>query len=399
MAQFSVKTKNARIQTAEEERLAKELGQIADEVSSIGNNLGFRVASKANIRARINHAAGRVEAHKGSMSGMKSALGDILDAYDKAERQIVDNAQVKNAGLSDVQGTHFDFSNLEESIIKNLIGPLLTDIDGGEYKEYILKRLEDIQDFAAKIYNGDPSVISSLLMMPSLILNDIDAFQNFVDNLKDGIQDKIKDVTSFDFDKKVQGALYDKQITAEHGSLGVSISAYDAYASAEGGLFTEDEDGNLVFNPNIDAKMGASYTLLTAAGDIAVGNEMMGAHANGNITVGHVAGEASLHASLMDEDGAFNPSANVHAGMEAVLVEAEAQAGVTVLGTDVNVSGSAYVGLGAHADFDIGDGKIKCDIGAALGVGFSIGFEIDYGGTVDAIKKGAKSVLRKIWPW
>ena len=333
------------------------------------------------------------------MSGMKSALGDILDAYDKAERQIVDNAQVKNAGLSDAQGTHFDFGNLEESIIKNLIGPLLTDIDGGEYKEYILKRLEDIQDFAAKIYNGDPSVISSLLMMPSLILNDIDAFQNFVDNLKDGIQDKIKDVTSFDFDKKVQGALYDKQITAEHGSLGVSISAYDAYASAEGGLFTEDEDGNLVFNPNIDAKMGASYTLLTAAGDIAVGNEMMGAHANGNITVGHVAGEASLHASLMDEDGAFNPSANVHAGMEAVLVEAEAQAGVTVLGTDVNVSGSAYVGLGAHADFDIGDGKIKCDIGAALGVGFSIGFEIDYGGTVDAIKKGAKSVLRKIWPW
>jgi hypothetical protein len=399
MAQFSVKTKNARIQTAEEERLAKELGQIADEVSSIGNNLGFRVASKANIRARINHAAGHVEAHKGSMSGMKSALGDILDAYDKAERQIVDNAQVKNAGLSDAQGTHFDFGNLEESIIKNLIGPLLTDIDGGEYKEYILKRLEDIQDFAAKIYNGDPSVISSLLMMPSLILNDIDAFQNFVDNLKDGIQDKIKDVTSFDFDKKVQGALYDKQITAEHGSLGVSISAYDAYASAEGGLFTEDEDGNLVFNPNIDAKMGASYTLLTAAGDIAVGNEMMGAHANGNITVGHVAGEASLHASLMDEDGAFNPSANVHAGMEAVLVEAEAQAGVTVLGTDVNVSGSAYVGLGAHADFDIGDGKIKCDIGAALGVGFSIGFEIDYGGTVDAIKKGAKSVLRKIWPW
>ena len=399
MAQFSVKTKNARIQTAEEERLAKELGQIADEVSSIGNNLGFRVASKANIRARINHAAGRVEAHKGSMSGMKSALGDILDAYDKAERQIVDNAQVKNAGLSDVQGTHFDFSKLEESIIKNLIGPLLTDIDGGEYKEYILKRLEDIQDFAAKIYNGDPSVIGSLLMMPSLILNDIDAFQNFVDNLKDGIQDKIKDVTSFDFDKKVQGALYDKQITAEHGSLGVSISAYDAYASAEGGLFTEDEDGNLVFNPNIDAKMGASYTLLTAAGDIAVGNEMMGAHANGNITVGHVAGEASLHASLMDEDGSFNPSANVHAGMEAVLVEAEAQAGVTVLGTDVNVSGSAYVGLGAHADFDIGDGKIKCDIGAALGVGFSIGFEIDYGGTVDAIKKGAKSVLRKIWPW
>ena len=145
--------------------------------------------------------------------------------------------------------------------------------------------------------------------------------------------------------------------------------------------------------------MGASYTLLTAAGDIAVGNEMLGAYANGNITVGQVSGEVGLHASLMDENGSFNPSANVHANVEAVLIEAEAQAGVTVLGTDVNVSGSAYIGVGAHADIDIGDGKIKCDIGAALGIGVSVGFEIDYGGTIDAIKNGAKSVLSKILPW
>lgn len=235
--------------------------------------------------------------------------------------------------------------------------------------------------------------------MPPFILKDIDAFNNFVDKFKGGIQDKIKDITSFDFDKKVEGALYDKEIVGDHGSLGVSVSAYEAYVGAEGGIFTQDEDGSLVFNPNIDAKIGASYTLLTAAGNIGVGNEMLGAHADGNITVGQVSGEANLHAVLMDEDGSFNPNANVHASAEAVLVEAEAQAGVTVLGTDVNVSGSAYVGIGAHADIDIGDGKIKCDIGAALGIGVSVGFEIDYGGTVDAIKKGAKSVLSKIWPW
>lgn len=399
MAQFSVKTKNARIQAAEEERLARELGQIENEISSIGNNLGFRVASQANIRSRIKHAAERVEAHKGSMTGMKSALGDILDAYDRTEQQIVDNAQVKKANMQDVQDSQFDFGNIEESIIEKLIKPLLTDINGGEYAEYILKRLEDIKDFVTEIYSGDPSVLSGLLMMPPLILNDIETFNKFVDKLKGDIQDKIKDATSFEFEKKAQGALYDKEITGEYGSLGVSVSAYEAYASAEGGLFTQDEDGNLVFNPNIDAKMGASYTLLSAAGNIGVGNEMLGAHADGNITVGQVSGEASLHAALLDEDGSFNPNANIHASAEAVLVEAEAQAGVTVLGTDVNVSGSAYVGIGAHADINIGDGKIQCDIGAALGIGVSVGFEIDYGGTIDAIKKGAKSVLDKIWPW
>lgn len=399
MAQFSVKTKNARIQTADEEKLVKELGQIENEIRSIGNNLGFRVTSQANIRSRINHAAECIAAHKGSMTGMKSALGDILDAYDRTEQQVVDNAQIKNAAWSDAQNSHYDFSSTEESIIEKIIKLLLTDIDGGEYAEYILKRLESIRDFVADIYDGDISILTGLLMIPPLVLNDVDAFNKYIDKIKDGIQDKIKDATSFDFDKKVQGALCDMGISGEYGSLGVAISAYEAYANAEGGLFTKDKDGNLVFNPNIDAKMGASYTLLTANGDIAIGDEMLGAYANGNITVGQVSGEASLHASLRDENGAFNPNAQVHAGVEAVLVEAEAQAGVTVLGTDVNVSGSAYIGVGAHADINIGDGKIKCDIGAALGIGVSVGFEIDYGGTIDAIKKGASSVLSKIWPW
>lgn len=399
MAQFSVKTKNARTQVADEEKLAKELGQIESEISSIGNNLGFRVTSQANIRSRINHAAERVAAHRSGMNGMRSALGDILDAYDRTEQQVVDNTQVRSADFSDAQSPHYNFGDIEESIIEKLIKPLLTDIDGGEYAEYILKRLESIRDFVANIYDGDPSIFGGLLMIPPLILNDIDAFNNYIGKIKDGIQDKIKDVTSFDVEKKIQGSLYDLQVAGEYGSLGVSASVYEAYASAEGGLFTEDDDGNLVFNPNIDAKVGASYTLLTANGDIAVGDEMLGAYANGNITVGKVSGEANLHASLRDENGNINPNAQVHASAEAVLVEAEAQAGVTVLGTDVNVSGSAYVGVGAHADISIGDGKIKCDIGAALGIGVSVGFEIDYGGTVDAIKKGAKSVLDKIWPW
>lgn len=399
MAQFSVKTKNARMQVADEENLVRELGQIENEISSIGNNLGFRVTSQRNIRSRINQATRQVGAHRSGMCGMRSALGNILDAYDRTEQQARDHAQVKNTGLSEAQNSHYDFDHTEESIIEKLIRPLLTEIDGGEYAQYIWKRLESIRDFAADLYDGDTSVLSGLLMIPPLILQDRDAFNKFVDKIENGIQDKIKDATSFDFNRKIQGSLYDMEISGAYGSLGVSTSVYEAYADAKGGLFTEDEDGKLVFNPNIDAKMGASYTLLTASGNMAVGDEMLGTHADGNITVGQVSGEAKFHASFRDADGSINPNAQIHANAEAVLIEAEAQAGVTVLGTDINVSGSAYVGVGAHADIDIGDGKIKCDIGAALGIGFSVGFEIDYGGTIDAVKKSAASVLKKIWPW
>ncbi len=399
MAQFSTKTKNARVQVADEESLIGELDRIENEISSIGNNLAFRVAAQANIRARIRGAKGRVDAHKASMAGMKSALNDILDTYERMEQQVVDHVQVKKTDIVNVQENHGEY-NGEEGIIEDFIRPLLADIVDGEYRDYILKRFEDIRGFAEKLQGGNLSaIIGELVMMPPAILKDKEALDKYLDKLKSGLQDKIKDLTGFHFDAKTEGALYNAELSGQYGSLGVTMSAYEAYANAEGGLFTENENGDLVFNPNIDAKMGASYTLLNANGDIAVGNEMLGAHAQGDITVGKVTGEASLHASMRDADGSFNPNAEIHAGAEAVLVEAEAQAGVTVLGTDINAAASAYVGVGAHADFKVGDGKIACDVGAALGIGVSVSFEIDYGGTVDAVKKAATSVLEKIWPW
>lgn len=400
MAQFSAKTKNARIQIAEEERLIGELSRIESEVSSIGRNLAFRVSAQANIRSRIQGARERIETHRNGMAGMKSVLIDILDTYDRTEQQVIDHAQVKETKIINAQEERYEYDG-EESIIEDLIKPLLTDIgDGGEYRDYIIKRLESISSFKEKLQSGNISaVIGELVMIAPTIFKDKEALDKYLDKLKDGVQDKIEDLTGFDFDVKTKGSFYETEISGQYGSLGVTMSAYEAYANAKGGLFTENQDGDLVFNPNIDAKMGASYTLLTANGDIAVGNDMLGAHAQGEITAGRITGEASMRASMRDADGNFNPNAELHAGAEAVLVEAEAQAGVTVLGTDINASASAYVGVGAHADFKVGDGKVACDVGAALGIGVSISFEIDYGGTIDAIKKTAASVLSKIWPW
>ena len=54
-------------------------------------------------------------------------------------------------------------------------------------------------------------------------------------------------------------------------------------------------------------------------------------------------------------------------------------------------------GIGAHADIGIVDHKIKCDIGASLGVGASIGFEIDTGGVVNAVSDMAKAIWPKKW--
>lgn len=399
MAQFSVKTKNARIQANDEEKLARELRQIEQEISVIGNNLGFRIATQQRIRSRLNQAAERVSAHRSGMKRMESALNDILNTYEETEQQILDGGQLKEMTMRNEQGSVAVADGGWESVIGDWIKGLLEDANGKEYKDYLIKRLEEIQGFVADIQTGDMSALFEALLIPPLMLQDIDAFKSFLDNLKDTVQDKIIDVTSFNAEKKVKGSLWSKELSGRYGSCGVSAGAYEAYASAEGGMFTKDDDGNMLFNPNIDAKMGASFCALSVAGNVAVGDTMLGTHAEGEAVVGKVSAEVEAKASWLDENGNVNPNASLHAGAEAIAVEAKAQAGVTVVGTEIDVSGSVYVGMGAHADFDFGDGKIKCDIGAALGVGVSLGFEIDYGGTIDAIKKGTKSVLEKIWPF
>ena len=398
MAQFSVKKNKVDSVISEEGKLANELSSLEREIRDIGNSLGFQVAAKANIRNRLSSAANSISAHCTDMNNMRSALQDTINAYERTEGTILGNLNVSSVQTQNTLGVGYEGSGYGESTydkFMDYLNGIIDEIDDGEYRDYIQKRLKDIADFLASLRDGslDFSPEDLLFGLPAMLQGDIDAFDTFIDNLKDSIVDK----AGFEAEAKVSGALFEGQISCENGSLGVSIGAYDAYASAEGGLLSKDKDGNIIFDPHIDAKVGASFTALEAAGAYAVGDEWMGAGVSGNVTVGKVSGEASASAGLRGEDGSFNPHAKVEASAEAILVDARAQAGVTVLGTEAEIEASVNVGIGAHANVEIGDGKIACDIGASLGIGASISFTIDYGGTVDAVKKATKGMAESVW--
>lgn len=396
MAKFSVKPDNAKAAADAESKLIRRLDNLESEIRMVGNQLGFQVAAKANIRSRLNNAANRVSGHQSSMSSMHVALQNVINAYDRTENTITGSTNVENAAIQNAPGLGYVSSGYQEGVLekfKNYLNEFLETIDGGEYRDYIFQRIESIEDFAEKIYNCDLSALGFLLSMPGLVQEDIDAFNAFVDNIKDTIIDK----TGFEAEAKVNGAFYQNQISCENGSLGVSALAYEAYASAKGGLMSRNEDGNLIINPHIDAKAGASFTALEAAGAYAVGNELLGADVSGDVTIGKVSGQAELTAGLRDADGSINPHAKLDASAEAILIDAKAQAGVTVLGTKAEVEGSVNIGIGAHAKVEVGDGKITCDIGASLGIGASVSLTIDYGGTVDAVKKAAKGMAESVW--
>lgn len=404
MAQFSVKKNIIDSAINAEGKLANELSSLENEIRSVSGSLGFKLAANANIRNRLNSTANKVSAHRVSANRLRSALQDTVNAYDRSENTIIGNLNVKDAMMQNTPGLGYIGSGFGEGILhwlQDFLNKSMVRPDEGKYRDYVIKRIAEILGFLTSTLNGNSHLTAADLVfgLPAFIQGNMDAFDAFVGDIKDTL---LKE-TGFDVDAKVSGSLFDKQLSCENGSLGLTIGAYEAYASAEGGLFSKDKDGNAFFNPHIDAKMGASFTAFEAAGAYAVGDDWLGAGASGNITAGKVSAEASASASLFKEDGTFDPHAKIDASAEAILVDAKAKAGVTVLGTKADVEASVNVGIGAHANVEFGDGKISCDIGASLGIGASLSFTIDYGGTVDAVKKAAKgmaeSVLSKLKFW
>lgn len=223
---------------------------------------------------------------------------------------------------------------------------------------------------------------------------------NALEYLKGIVTDKILEATSASGNIGVEGSLYSTGFSNAYGGGELTIGAYEAGASYNAMLFTKDENGNLVLNPSLDASVGFSYTLLSASANQSV--ELapgVSAGIGGDVTVGKVDAEVKASVGLFNPDGTLNPRAKLEASAEATLVEANARANVDVLGVNTTVEGGVTVGVGGHADFGYSDGVVSADVGASLGVGFSLKVEIDVGGAVDAAKGVCESIGKKLFSW
>lgn len=362
MSDFLIKTGEASTEVTMEQVLISRLTESEGRVDKIRKNLSFKVKSKADIEARLRTINQQINKHKNAMSNIKNALDEVIKNYEKTESAIVNNAKgefaINKAGATLAPG---------ESSSAGL---------GYEAADWLKKII---------------ATSGTATLFPTIFEYSEDLI-DIVNTTIDKIEDTIIDATNYEA-AIAGGVLYSNEIDSEYGSTSVSIGGYDYYANSNGGLFVKDDDGNLIFSPYITAEAGASICLFAAASNYAMGDENLGATANGEITVGEATAKVSADAGLFDSKGNLNPSLSANGSLEAVLVEAKGEAGVTVLGTEAKVNASAYVGLGAHADMGYSDGILEFDMGAALGIGASIGFEIDVGGTVDALADGCESVL------
>ncbi len=188
------------------------------------------------------------------------------------------------------------------------------------------------------------------------------------------------------------------------GELEVTVAEAEAHAMIAGGLYVMGADGEKFFSPGVSAEIGASVTVLNAEYEAQiVGNEYLGVNADAELTVLQAEAKAETQINFFgtDEKGnvVFDPNASVGFSADAVLAEAEGSVGVNVLGGEVELKGSVKVGVGVNADIGYQDGVIKCEIGASLGLGFDVGFEVDVGGMVNTVADAASSAWEAVGDW
>lgn len=187
-------------------------------------------------------------------------------------------------------------------------------------------------------------------------------------------------------------SLYDGTYNFDGGSISAVVGEAEAHGSISAGLYVLDSEGNKKFSPGVNAEIGASATALELSWDQQwLGDDMLGLHSNVTATAGKVEAVANFGAKIFNEDGKLDVQLGGSAKAEAIGGEIEGSAGIDVLGGEVGINGSLNYGVGAHADVGYRDGVFKFDIGASLGVGASVGFDIDVGGMIDTVADAASS--------
>ncbi len=188
-------------------------------------------------------------------------------------------------------------------------------------------------------------------------------------------------------------SLWEKGEEYKYGSLSAEALTAEVHGSASAGLYAREKEGKLVADPCVQASAGASVCLLSGEASASIGSSKAGLAGEASASVGKAEAAVIADAGLRDKEGNLNPHLSGSASAEATAAEASVSAKASLLGVDAKVKAGAKVGVGAHADFAIGDGRIKAEVGAALGLGFDAGFEVDVSGAVKTICDCAETII------
>lgn len=104
--------------------------------------------------------------------------------------------------------------------------------------------------------------------------------------------------------------------------------------------------------------------------------------------------EVSGAAKVRWVDGHPEVSGEISGG--AYLAKASAKGSVTALGVTASAKGEVSVGIGGSAKIGLTGGKVRCELGLAVGLGVKVSFELDVSGAVSAVKNVVSAVVKNV---
>ncbi|MBP3413987.1 MAG: hypothetical protein J6L81_02155 [Clostridia bacterium] len=224
---------------------------------------------------------------------------------------------------------------------------------------------------------------------------------------KDGNKIKKKKGTEFydrehtiaekEWREEISYSVYEESVSMDGIDSSVVVGKSEVHASASGGFYVIDADGKKRLSPGGKVEVGTSFTALESSVVAQVmGDENFGLNSAITATIGQAKMDAAAQLQIIGENGVFDPQIGVSADAELIVAEIEGKIGVNVLGGEIGVKGGINYGVGAHAEIGYRDGIFKCDIGASLGIGASLDFEIDIGGMIDGVRDIATPAIESI---
>lgn len=411
MSEFKVAWNVLDSKSNEIKQYERELNECISELENIRRELRYQKCFPLSLYSYIESQKKNMYIMKNKLSTMSKTLSYAANTYKSTEQQLANGntlSEIDKIKISKLEIGKDIFSNLYSYLEKN-INDKITNL------------------ISSSVIKG----ISNSIFLKALNTSVLNKFNNdFFKSIKDNLssskfEKKEKDIYSKNKDKKfyeqgyallskellnkkasaqIWNGSYSKNGKAGEFNVNATIGVAEAHSNIEAGIYSykKDENGNLkkIFAPAINAAVGASITAFKAHTDGRLGfgdnHNMLGVYGKGDATAGKVSASGSTCVALFDKNGNINPQANANVELEAIAGELKGTAGISVLGVDAGVRGSINVGIGAHANVGYTDGVFKVDIGAAVGIGGSVGFEVDVGGAVNAVRNKAICMLKRM---
>ena len=444
MARIYIEPSRAKSAVNSSASLQKALGSMSGEVDRIRGGLRHKIAGQEQISARLKEAAEQIERETAAAKALSTGLEQILRRYEQAEDSNTGRAVAQKTAVQAAAGAAAAAGGVGAAWDQ------LLDWSRDVWEDLTKGRLPDPLGPFSPFIPAVLGIISGTGGTPGSSPNRAEVSIGSAEGKisgKGGIEADLKDITGLGdktkdwMEKDSQYFYYDPKtgqktmvdpndkaameefekhnqgtIPVDVKLLGIgasgSIAAIDGSISNDWGFGGHEGEFSVsklegqaeayISAGGAGAILGASYTALSAKEQLYLGTDDAKAYGEMEVAAGKVSGQAAISGGLIDKNGEFNPSLYAGASAEAIAGEISGKVGVDVAGVDVGLEAGVSCGVGAHANVGFVDGKFSVDVGATLGVGLNVKFDVDVSGAIDAIAGGAEAAwtgLTSIFQW